>query len=154
LHGHIDITGDGSGVALWFERGVKPVPAIPHYRQRLRDIFGDFVDGFHDLDEATEAHHPQGPPHLYLQHLAVHPDRQGQGHGTRLLEYLNGVADELEMPCYLEATGGRNVLLYLRHGYVRRPRFTIGGPHGPSLFPMWRFPGGDTAGLGGDERWW
>lgn len=150
LHGRVDITGDGHGVALWYVRGDgRAVPPIPHYRQRLGDIFADYVDGFHALDDATEHHHPPGPPHHYLQHLAVHPDRQRLGHGSRLLEHHHRLADGQDLPCYLEATGERNQALYERHGYRPRTPFPL-GLGAPLLFPMWRLPAGRST--SGGER--
>jgi ribosomal protein S18 acetylase RimI-like enzyme len=113
--------------------------AIAHYRRRLADIFGDEVDGFHALDAATEHHHPCGWAHHYLQHLAVHPDHQGRGLGSRLLTHHHTLLDEQGLPAYLEATGARTQDLYRRHGYHQYAEFALGA-QAPVLYPMWRPP--------------
>lgn len=59
-------------------------------------------------------------PHLYLDVLAVVPDRQGAGLGSRALAAGLARADATGSPCYLETTRPANLPLYERHGFARR----------------------------------
>ncbi|MFI1996249.1 GNAT family N-acetyltransferase [Actinoplanes sp. NPDC020271] len=145
--GWVQITGDGDAVAVWHLIGPNPAvaPPIPRYQQRLADTVGpEALPRFRALDTAMEEYHPAGPHH-YLAFLAVRPDRRGQGLGTALLEHHHQYLDGRGIPAYLEATGPRNMRLYLRHGYQPRPpfRLTDGSPH---ALPMWRDPNPGTTG--------
>jgi GNAT superfamily N-acetyltransferase len=129
-------TGRMSGVALWFPYTAEiPVPA--DYDRRLKEVTGSAFDRARELDAAMEARHPQHPHH-YLAFLAVHPEQQGRGIGSALLDRHHARLDDAGIPAYLEANDPRNRDLYLRHGYVCGRAIRI--PDGPSLWPMWRAP--------------
>ena len=51
---------------------------------------------------------------LYIAFLAVLPESQGKGLGSRLLAHLTSEADAKALWCYLEATSPRNARLYKR----------------------------------------
>ena len=57
-------------------------------------------------------------PFLFLSILAVQPDHQGQGHGTRLMESMLSRLDRERVPCCLETTDERVVPFYRRFGFV------------------------------------
>lgn len=57
-------------------------------------------------------------PHHYLFMLGVDPERQGQGHGGRLLRALSRCADDAGVPCYLETDKRSSMELYARYGYA------------------------------------
>jgi GNAT superfamily N-acetyltransferase len=67
---------------------------------------------------ATRLHHRLAPmPHWYLMLLAVEPESQGQGLGSRLLVPRLARADSAGMPIYLETHSPRNPPFYQKHGF-------------------------------------
>ncbi|XVV11179.1 GNAT family N-acetyltransferase [Actinoplanes sp. CA-131856] len=129
-------TGSVSGVALWFPLTAMIPPPLD-YEQRMKEVTGPAYDRTCELDAAIEARHPTDPHH-YLAFLAVHPENQGRGIGSALLDRHHARLDEAGIPAYLEANDPRNRDLYLRHGY--RIRSVIELPGGPPLWSMWRLP--------------
>lgn len=66
-----------------------------------------------------------GPDHLVLDNVAVSPGRQGQGIGTRLLEFAEQQADERgfnDIRLFTHETMVENIAFYGRHGYVETER--------------------------------
>jgi GNAT superfamily N-acetyltransferase len=138
-HGEMFLTADRSAVAVWFRRD-KPLPEIADYDRRLWLACGPYTDRFRALDTAFDAHHPTDPHH-HLAFMAVHPNRQGRGVGTALLNRYQARLDRAAMPAYLEASSLRSRALYARHGYILRPNAPIRLPgDGPEMWPMWRTP--------------
>ena len=129
-------TGRLAGVALWFPL-IAPVPPPLDYDRRLREVAGPAYDRAGRLDAELERHHP-ADPHHYLALLAVHPEDQGHGLGSALLDRHHCRLDEAGIPAYLEANHPRNRDLYLRHGY--QVRSVVDLPDGPPVWTMWRLP--------------
>jgi GNAT superfamily N-acetyltransferase len=130
------VTGELSGVALWFPL-TSLIPPPQDYERRLKEVAGDAFDRACQLDAALDSHHPL-EPHHYLAFLAVRPGRQSRGIGSALLDRHHARLDQAGLPAYLEANHPRNRDLYLRHGY--RVRSVIELPDGPPLWTMWRSP--------------
>jgi amino acid transporter/GNAT superfamily N-acetyltransferase len=139
-HGHVYLTADLAGVAVWFPRLSPAVPEPAHYLPRLEAACGPWTDRFLALDDLFERHHPT-EPHHHLAFLAVRPGRQHQGVGSMLLNHHHDRLDALGMAAYLEAATPANVGFYHRRGYVAREPLRLAG-HGPLFWPMWREPGG------------
>ncbi|MFI6595308.1 GNAT family N-acetyltransferase [Nonomuraea sp. NPDC050536] len=131
-HGQVDVVDEGPAAAVWFPV-TGPVPEPADYEARLAAATGDCLERFQLLDKLFEANHP-AEPHHHLAFLAVHPDRQGRGIGSALLEHhhaaLGGTA------AYLEASHPKSRDLYARHGYQAREPFAL--PDGTLFWPMWR----------------
>lgn len=131
-HGEVDVIDEGPAAAVWIARTAE-LPEPPDYDERLAEATGECVDRFRVLDALFDKHHPH-EPHHHLAFLAVHPEHQGRGMGTALLDHhhatLGGVA------AYLEASSTRSRDLYLRHGYQLRTPFAL--PNGALFWPMWR----------------
>lgn len=138
----VHIAGDCSGAALWALPNrwrESPLQALslswrilPAVAFHLRDVLPAIA--------AIERAHPQGE-HLYLSILGTEPSAQGQGIGTATIAKGLQLADEEGLPAYLESSKERNIDFYARFGFkvideLRLPR------DGPSLWPMWREPGG------------
>jgi ribosomal protein S18 acetylase RimI-like enzyme len=54
---------------------------------------------------------------LYVLIAAVDPAAQGQGIGGKLMRAASAIADDEQVPCYLETSGERNPKIYERFGY-------------------------------------
>jgi predicted N-acetyltransferase YhbS len=79
-------------------------------------------------------HHPQ-EPHWHLGPLAVLPERQGQGIGTRLLRRFCEEVDRTSEGAYLETDKPENVRLYERFSFTVTARETL---FGVVTWFMWR----------------
>lgn len=139
-HGTAELTGDGTGVALWFD--VRD--GAQHGGEELGAALDEVDPGnerLRAMGELTEQCHPH-EDHAYLQAVAVAPDRQSQGIGGALLRHRLAVCDREGLPAYLEASSERSRALYERHGFAVRGE----GIHlpfgGPVMWPMWREPCG------------
>jgi predicted N-acetyltransferase YhbS len=78
-------------------------------------------------------------PHWHLDPLGVAPELQGQGIGSKLMEYYCKHVDGLGMAAYHETDRPENVKFYQRFG------FQVVGEETIMDFPnwyMWRPPGG------------
>jgi ribosomal protein S18 acetylase RimI-like enzyme len=107
--------GELSAVALWLAPGVEPDG------EAIVKVLSDNVapekheDTFAVLEQMDESHPTF--PHWYLPWLAVSPELQGNGLGSRLLEHGLRTVDESGLPAYLETPNPRTVPLYERHGF-------------------------------------
>jgi ribosomal protein S18 acetylase RimI-like enzyme len=70
----------------------------------------------------------QAPPEpfTYLRTLAVDPELQGRGLGSRLVEQVLRAAP-ISLPVYLETATERNLAFYARHGFECRGEFSCLG---------------------------
>jgi GNAT superfamily N-acetyltransferase len=136
-HATVDITTGAPAVAIWYTVAEGHQPAVRDCDARLTEITGRFRGRFVELDRAMAQHHPRKPLHDYLAFLAVHPEHQRQGLGSRLLRHHHGELDRSGTPAFLEATGTLNRRLYTRHGYAPLPTYRL-NPGGPQLYPLWR----------------
>lgn len=82
--------------------------------------------------------HPR-EPHWYLEFLAAHVDRRGQGYGSALLAPMLYRADLEGMPCHLESSKPENLPFYERFGFEVTGEFRI-GDGSPPMWSMWREP--------------
>jgi len=145
VRGEVYATADHSGVAAWLSPGT----GLPSFLQQSRAgmlwlpwMFG--LRGFMRLlayDEvARRLHHQYAPePHWYLAIVAVDPDRQGRGIGSRLMAPMLAQADTQRMSCWLDTHQEQNVRLYERHGFEVAERVTIPG-HPIPVYGMLRRP--------------
>jgi GNAT superfamily N-acetyltransferase len=135
--GEVYLAGDGDGVAVWFP--VSPDDhGDPEFVEQVAAHCGPgHAPRFRALDESMSKYHPADEPHLYLNFLAVRPQRQGQGVGTALLRDRFVHLDAEGLPSYLEASSARSAALYAREGFKHSTTFAL--PYdGPTLYPMWR----------------
>lgn len=142
-YGKIDVIerpgGDGlAATAVWFDY-TREAPDPENYEERLAKLAGKYLDRFQALDELFAAHHPHDE-HWHLAFLAVHPEHQDHGLGSKLMKSTHDELDAAATPAYLEATNPNNVRLYRRHGYVDMDPFEMLLPDGTPFFRMWRKP--------------
>jgi GNAT superfamily N-acetyltransferase len=153
--GQVDTTPGRDAAALWIPLGPQ-LPGPPDgYDEHLAQITGPWAERFAVFDAELDDHHLTGVEHHHLAILAVHPDRQGQGIGTALLDAHHAVLDQQGMTAYLEASDERTRRVYLHRGYAdygtpielpaSSPAQERGsGPgrpaDGPRMYPMVRPP--------------
>jgi ribosomal protein S18 acetylase RimI-like enzyme len=140
-YGRVDVVdmADGSGLAataVWFDY-TREAPDPEAYDERLRELAGDYIDRFVALDLLFAKHHPHDP-HWHLAFLAVHPDHQEHGLGSKLMARTHDELDKAGVAAYLEATNANNVRLYHRVGYADMDPFEMLLPDGTPFFRMWR----------------
>ena len=139
----VDGDGRAAGAALW----TPPPGAQPStWRERvglwgLRGWTGlRRFPRFARLVLMTERRYPRAPHH-YLFLVGVEADGQGKGVGSALLSAVLSECDAEGLPAYLESTNERNLPLYRRLGFEVTEEMRL-GRSGPTLWLMWREPGG------------
>ncbi len=88
----------------------------------------------------VERHHPDDVPHWYLNYLGTHPDHQGHGIGSALIEPVTERCDTEGLGAFLESSKESNIAFYARHGFEVTERLDL--PGGPPMWLMWRDPKG------------
>ncbi|CAM1510514.1 Fc.00g008490.m01.CDS01 [Cosmosporella sp. VM-42] len=76
------------------------------------DLVKEFFRGM------DEQHHKAmgSKEHIYLELIMTHSSARKRGHASALLEHINGIADELDYPLYLDSEASA-MRLYERKGY-------------------------------------
>lgn len=138
-HGTVQITTDASAAAVWLPVGPDGPTEPMSYRDRLADAVGEYLERFEQFDQQLEKAHLAGEHH-HLWLLAVHPDRQRTGLGTRLLTAYHEHLDRDGITAYLEASDAGTRQFYLKHGYRDHGDEPIRLPGGPLMHPMVRPP--------------
>jgi ribosomal protein S18 acetylase RimI-like enzyme len=145
VRGEVYVTTDHSGFATWLAPGT----ALPSFFQQARAgmlwlpwMFG--LRGFAQLEAydkvARRLHHTYAPqPHWYLAVIAVDPEMQGRGIGSRLMAPMLARADNERMACWLDTHQEQNVRLYQRHGFEIAERAEVTG-HPIPVYGMLRRP--------------
>ncbi len=105
-------------------------------------IFSDFgflpLKRFIDLMNFVEQYHIR-EPHYYLFALGVKKSFQGRGVGRALLGHIITMADNDNVPTYLENSNERNLPVYQKYGFtVLEQQNTPNG--GPPIWFMKRMP--------------
>jgi GNAT superfamily N-acetyltransferase len=129
----------GVGAAMWARPGNWHDPPLDVARQfaaLLPALWRRVPQSLAGLREIEERHPEK--PHWYLSVLGTHPDRQGEGIASSLLEPVLHECDRLEVPAYLETGKERNVSFYARHGFQVTEQIRM--PDGPPMWLMWRDP--------------
>lgn len=131
---------DGQGAAIWRDVDrwkVRPAEVVRTTPLMLAALRFRLPTALRFLAGMEEAHPTE--PHVYLEFIGTHADRQGQGGGSALLAPMLRRCDERGTAAYLESSNPRNVPFYARHGFAERPALTpVKG--GPTVTPMWREP--------------
>ncbi len=140
-HDEIYVSDHVSGAALWVPPGHAAVhqSEVHEFGHRMDDIVGVYRMRMDEISAAVDPMHPR-VPHYYLNFLGVDPVHQGRGIGSALIAPVLSRCDREGVPAYLEASSPANVRFYERHGFVLGRELVV--PEGPTLYPMWRNPGG------------
>jgi len=143
-HGCIDVAVADRrplAAAIWSSTGQIRPPRIRWILAELPAYLAVgtlFIDRLSDLRRMIPPA-TTGPvePHWYLEFLAVDPDRQGQGVGSRVLAFGLRRADEAGVVCGLKTSSERNLALYRRFGFEVRDELRP-FKDGPPIWSMWR----------------
>lgn len=99
--------------------------AIPPLMQTLEDMRTEFRYGLF-LKAVDEEERIVGSVRgvvregtLFVGKLMVHPDRQGQGLGSRLLREIETACPQARLELFTSDRSAANIRLYERNGYVR-----------------------------------
>jgi ribosomal protein S18 acetylase RimI-like enzyme len=139
--GRVWTNEDASAVAIWLPPGT-PFSTV----NALRAGMGSFLVRvglagarrmMATLSITERLHKSVHEPHWYLMTIGTRPDRQGQGHGSRLIEEGTSRADAAGVPCYLETATETNVAYYEKRGFAVIGQGTV---HGVTLYGMVRPP--------------
>ena len=120
---------EGMRSTLW--EGLGLIPAFMVRPGALRA----FMAGMPEIAR----HHPNDPPHWYLNYMGVHPRFRRQGIATRLARFVIDQADRAGHGCYVETAGEGTRELYLRLGFEIRDTFRP-VPWMPWMWTLWRDP--------------
>jgi len=134
-------TPDGVGVAVWAPPGCwrLDLDVMAASVQGYASIFGPNLARAIEVHATLEDNHPVNPAHWYLAALGTHPDWQGNGIGTALMQPVLARTDAEGLPAYLESSKERNIAYYRRLGFEVTGEIRV--PNGgPSLWSMWREP--------------
>lgn len=119
--------------AIWPDcqpKGPEKLAMLP----KLLSSFGTKLPKAIKIMSAWEKHDP-AKPHYHIGPLAVLPQYQGKGIGTRLLQHCLHLADKASVPCYLETDAALNLPLYERHGFTTIREVRV---YDYSTWLMWR----------------
>ncbi|HEY5260923.1 MAG TPA: GNAT family N-acetyltransferase [Solirubrobacteraceae bacterium] len=133
--GRVWSTSDLTGAALSTPPGVWRVPL--HATLLEGTAFGIHVPRAARLGATVERRHIR-ERHYYVRDIGVHPDGQGQGLGSALMQPTLDRCDREGLPAYLEASSERSAALYERLGFKLTGELRVAGS--PPLRLMLRPP--------------
>jgi N-acetylglutamate synthase-like GNAT family acetyltransferase len=106
--------------------GREPLPMNADYDRAVVEHVIDVVEDGNDLVALIET--IPLADHLLIENLAVHPDRQGEGLGDRLLGHAEATARAMgfaEVRLYTNAAFESNIAFYAKRGYREVRRATM-----------------------------
>jgi ribosomal protein S18 acetylase RimI-like enzyme len=139
--GWIRMAADGAGIAVWIPPGAREEheaigPAPPGGEA---EILGDNAERYAAFWGWVGEHEPQEPL-LYLSHIGVVPEHQGEGLGSDLMRDGLAKGDRQGVPAWLETSRVNNVAYYERFGFR-----TVADEDAPDRGPHIWFMGRDPA---------
>ena len=123
-YGEVVSTSDAiNDVSIWFR--LKTVKTsvlkalLTGYLRFKRSVSKEIMNRFTHVVIVLEEIHVSiiNSPHWYLNFIAVEPQQQKKGHGTKLLTSMLRHVDNETLNCYLEAWVEKNVEWYQKHGF-------------------------------------
>lgn len=135
--GGVHATPGFEGAAIWYPPGVG-VNDNTYEAFKATVRFPGKIAGLGELAEASDAFRPSGP-HWTLELVAVDPNIQSKGIGSRLMRFGLDVCDAENLPVFLASSNPANLPFYERLGFVRAGEVDLPGK--PPMYPMIRHPG-------------
>jgi ribosomal protein S18 acetylase RimI-like enzyme len=130
--GWIRIVEDGVGIAVWIPPGARDeheaIGAAPPGDEA--QVLGEHAERHASFWDWVGDHEPSEPLR-YLSHIAVAPERQGEGLGSMLMRDGLRAADRDGVAAWLETSKAENATYYERFGFltVVQEDAPQGGPH-------------------------
>ena len=138
--GWIRVAAGGAGIAVWIppdgREDHEAIGAAPPGGEA--EILGDHATRHADFWTWVGEHEPPEPL-LYLSHIGVAPERQGEGLGGALMRDGLSHADDRGVPTWLETSRVENVAYYERFGF-RQVADEDAPDAGPHIWFMGRDP--------------
>ena len=135
-HDGVHATSDYGGAAIWYPPG-GGVSDEDYEAFKYTMRHPGKMDRLSDLAEACDEYRPT-EPHWTLELLAVDPNVQNGGIGSRLMAFGLENANHSGMPVFLASSNPMNLPFYERLGFVRVAEVNELGL--PTMFPMIRRP--------------
>lgn len=143
-------TPDLAGVAAWLPPGEFPSDLLSQLKIVLQlqlyllpvKAGWSQVGRWMNVLQATEKAHQQDmgdSPCWYLGLMLVHPKKQGQGVGSRLLRPILQRASDEDMPCYVVTFTEQAVRFYQKNGFEIAQKQTF-APNSPPFWTLTRNP--------------
>ncbi|TDB83794.1 GNAT family N-acetyltransferase [Actinomadura sp. KC216] len=130
--GGVWVSDDCAAVASWFPPGHDGPDGRFEERhgERLVELMGDRAGAAMAAGALQAKYRPQ-EPHWYLASMATHPDWQGRGLGSRVLEPALARCDRDGVPALTDTSTEINVRFYTKQGFdvVGEDSVGDGGPH-------------------------
>jgi len=136
--GHVWVTDDLTGVAMWDPPGSAPSAESERLWQSYRAVAGE--PAWRRLSDYESAIHKVRPSttYWYLGVLATHPDRQRQGLATKVIAPILERADKEGLPSCLETSTVGNREFYGRRGFTEATDIHVAA--GPPTWWLCRAP--------------
>jgi ribosomal protein S18 acetylase RimI-like enzyme len=111
--------GEGAAVAMWIPPDSREIEAglEAAAEPTLRSLAADGGERYEAFWAWVESVRPT-EPHWYLDHIAVEPERQGEGLGVALVEHGLAMARADGLPAFLVTSSERSVGFYERRGFA------------------------------------
>lgn len=130
--GTVSIADEGAAVAMWDRVDGESRSDLSHLWRDFAGAAGqEIVDRVEAYDAAIKTLKPSAP-FWYLGVLATHPDHQGRGLATAVLQPGLADADAVGWDCWLETSKAGNKAFYAGRGFTEVHPVEI--PDGP---PTW-----------------
>ena len=131
-HGWVRVAAEGASIAVWIPPDAREeheaIGAAPAGEEA--EILGDHV-ARHAAFWGWVGDHTPPEPVVYLSHIGVAPERQGEGLGRALMNDGLASADRDGVATWLETSRARNATYYEAFGFrtVTDEDAPEGGPH-------------------------
>lgn len=132
-----------ASVAVWSESNVVVDGSLfSELARRSTPLHGDRLDAAIAAEVGSFAR--PTVPHLFLETMGTHPDRQRRGLGAAVLQPGLELADQSGLMCALETSTEGNVTFYRSVGFEvvdhRVVEYHRNNDIGPDVWTMWRQP--------------
>lgn len=126
--GGVRVGGDCVAVTSWFPPGHDGPDERFEERngERLVELMGDRAEAAMAAGDLQEKYRAR-EPHWYLASMGTHPDWQGRGYGSRVLEPVLAQCDGEGVPALTDTSAEINLRFYAKQGFDVVGEEPVGG---------------------------